>query len=71
MSWYPDTTPLVCIVVEGAVDAFCGRPRHRNPYCPTYARDYWLAWDFGWQDARALLEVRGAQEAARWLREAA
>jgi ribosome modulation factor len=71
VSWSADTTPLVCIVIEGAVDAFCGRPRDRNPYCPEYARDYWLAWDFGWQDATELLKARGREEAARWLGEAA
>jgi ribosome modulation factor len=70
MIWSPDTTPLVCIVIEGAVDRFCGRPRDRNPYAPVHARDYWLAWDFGWQDADHLLEERGAEEARRWLREA-
>ena len=71
MNWSPDTTPLICIVTEGCVDAFCGRPLARNPYCPESATDYWLAWDFGWHEARHLLEIRGREEAARWLREAA
>jgi ribosome modulation factor len=71
MSWAPETCPLICIVIEGAVDRFCGRPRERNPYCRTYARDYWLAWDFGWGDAGSLLEERGEHEARRWLGAAA
>jgi hypothetical protein len=71
VSWSPDSTPLVCIVIEGAVDAFCGRPRERNPYCPENATDYFLAWEFGWVDASALLAERGRDEAARWLQEAA
>jgi hypothetical protein len=69
MSWSPDSTPLVCIVVEGAVDRFCGGPRDQNPYSPTYAEDYWLAWDFGWQDSDHLLDERGTEEAQRWLKE--
>jgi hypothetical protein len=56
---------------RGRVDRFCGRPRDQNPYCPTYARDYWLAWDFGWQDGDHLLDERGAEEARRWLGEKA
>jgi ribosome modulation factor len=71
MTGAPEVCPLVCIVIEGAVDRFCGRPRDRNPYAPVDARNYWLAWDFGWLDAGALLEERGQQEAQRWLREAA
>jgi hypothetical protein len=62
---------LIPIAVEGAVDCFCGRPRDRNPYNPTYARDYFEAWSWGYDDAEFLLETRGRQEAARWLAEAA
>jgi hypothetical protein len=62
---------LFPIVVEGAVDRFCGRPRSRNPYSPVSAGDYFYAWLWGWDDADALLELRGRAEAARWLREAA
>jgi hypothetical protein len=61
---------LRCIVVEGAVDNFCGRPYDQNPYCRENAGDYWDAWNFGWVDADYLLKERGAEEAARWLREA-
>lgn len=59
------------IALEGAVDAFCGRPRERNPYCFEHARWYWKAWDLGWAEATYLLDERGQAEAARWLREAA
>jgi hypothetical protein len=62
---------LRCIVVEGAVDRFCGRPYERNPYCRENARDYWDAWAFGWSDAGALLAERGQEEARRWLTERA
>ena len=30
MNWSPETTPLIRIVVEGAVDRFGGRPVHMN-----------------------------------------
>jgi hypothetical protein len=62
---------IVTIAVEGAVDRFCGRPRSANPYSRTYAREHFEAWDYGWDDANWLLEIRGAEEAARWLNEAA
>jgi hypothetical protein len=62
---------LFSIVVEGAVDRFCGRPRDRNPYSRRYAPHEFEAWSWGWDDADSLLEQRGQQEAARWLREAA
>jgi hypothetical protein len=29
------------------------------------------AWEYGWDEGRWLLEMRGHEEAARWLREAA
>lgn len=64
-------TPLRCIIVEGAVDRFCGRPYKRNPYSPTTAQEYWDAWNFGWVDADWLLGERAQSEAARWLREGA
>lgn len=63
--------PLAGIAVEGAVDRFCGRPQDQNPYCPETARECYGAWQLGWLDADYLLEIRGAEEAARWLREAA
>lgn len=59
------------IIVEGAVDRFCGRPPDRNPYCEQNAQEAWGAWAFGWQEADWYLDVRGQEEAARWLREAA
>jgi hypothetical protein len=57
------------IAIEGAVDRFCGRPLGQNPYAP--GCDAWEWWRFGWLDADQLLEERGAEEAARWLNEAA
>jgi hypothetical protein len=62
---------LLLIVVEGAVDRFCGRPRTANPYSFESARDGFEGWLLGWDEADLLLEMRGAEEAARWLREAA
>ena len=57
------------IVTEGAVDRFCGRPEHANPYAPEL--DAYEAWQYGWAEADWLLQIRGQEEAARWLREAA
>jgi hypothetical protein len=62
---------LVSIAIEGAVDRFVGRPRQANPYSYTHAREWYEAWLLGWDDASWLLEVRGQEEAARWLRQAA
>jgi hypothetical protein len=62
---------LVYVALEAAVDAFCGRPREANPYSREYARDDYEMWDLAWVEARELLELRGEEEAARWLREAA
>ncbi len=59
------------IVVEGAVDRFCGRPRDRNPYCRENAEQAWHSWDFGWTEADWYLDIRGQEEARRWLGEAA
>lgn len=67
-----DTTiilPLICI--EGAVDMILGRPRSQNPYCRDHAADCWENWSFGWDEASELLEMRGREEASRWLHEAA
>jgi hypothetical protein len=61
------TAELVPIAVEGAVDYFCGRPRNQNPYDRTCAREWFEAWAIGWDDAAHLLEVRGKEEARRWL----
>jgi hypothetical protein len=60
---------LWAIVIEGAVDRFVGRPREHNPYGGGY--DSREAWAFGWDEADWLLDVRGQQEARRWLEEAA
>ena len=62
---------LLGIAVEGAVDRFCGRPRHANPYSLEYALDAFHAWDLGWGDAEYLLDTRGQEEARRWLEDAA
>ena len=59
------------IIVEGAVDRFVGRPRDANPYSEDYAEQAWHSWDFGWQTGGWYLDVRGQEEAARWLRDAA
>ena len=60
---------LWAIVVEGAVDRFCGRPREQNPYRPGYESGD--AWEYGWDEAGDLLELRGQEEARRWLEAAA
>lgn len=62
---------LVGIVVEGATDRFCGRPRAMNPYCATHAAGWCHAWLWGWDDADWLLRIRGQEEARRWLEQAA
>jgi hypothetical protein len=62
---------LFPVVVEGAIDYFCGRPREKNPYSPTYASNEREAWFWGWDDAEYLLAVRGEEEATRWLADAA
>jgi hypothetical protein len=69
--WPTLSLELWQIAIEGAVDRFCGRPRIRNPYAPRHAADAHEAWDLGWADADYLLEIRGRQQAARWLREPA
>ncbi len=60
--------PLWAIVVEGAVDRICGRPREQNPYRLGYESGD--AWEYGWGEASDLLELRGQEEARRWLEEA-
>jgi len=62
---------LAGILVEGAVDAFCGRPKHANPYCEQTVMEASYAWAWGHDEATLQLEIRGREEAARWLREAA
>jgi hypothetical protein len=62
---------LVGIAVEGAFHRFCGRPRHACPYSLEYALDAFHAWDLGSGDADYLLDIRGEQEARRWLEDAA
>jgi hypothetical protein len=59
------------ILVEGAVDCVLGRPRNANPYPLDAARSHHVWWIKAWDEARDLLDVRGAEEASRWLREAA
>ncbi len=59
---------LWCVVVEGAVDRFLGRPRDQNPYC---GQDSGEAWLYGWDEAEWLLDIRGMNEVRRWLRDAA
>jgi hypothetical protein len=59
------------VVVEGAVDRFCGRPLVANPYSLEFAAEAHAGWVFGWREADYLLEIRAQEEAARWLREEA
>jgi hypothetical protein len=59
------------IVVEGAVDRFCGRPLDANPYVRPNAPTPWRLWREGWIEADLLLEKRGREEARRWLGDAA
>jgi hypothetical protein len=59
------------IAIEGAVDRFCGRPPDQNPYSRQYAALEWEAWRWGWRCGGGLLEMRGQEEAARWLQEVA
>ncbi len=68
---YAEPPPYTRTAIEGAVDAILGRPREHNPYSTTHAREYASAWELGWTEARELLEMRGAEEIARWLGEAA
>ena len=56
------------VVCEGAIDRFLGRPRDENPYCG--GQDSAEAWEYGWDEAEWLLEIRGMDEVRRWLREA-
>lgn len=67
-AWHEDA---LGVIVEGAVDRFCGRPEWANPYSREYASGAWHAWQLAWREAHVLLEMRGAEEASRWLREAA
>ena len=60
---------LADVLVEGATDHYCGRPRAQNPYDPVGARDAHHAWLWGWDDAKEQLELRGIAETTRWLRE--
>lgn len=62
---------VVYIALQGAVDRFVGRPRSQNPYSPESARHGWEAWLLGWDHADWVVDVRGQDEAARWLRETA
>ncbi len=66
-SWFG----LAPVLMEGGVDAFCGRPREANPYCPETAADACCVWSWGWDEATEQLALRGKEEAARWLRETA
>jgi hypothetical protein len=59
------------VIVEGACDRFFGRPVEANPYHPLYAMDAYAAWSVAWTEADWLIDIRGQEEASRWLREAA
>jgi hypothetical protein len=59
------------IIVEGACDRFFGRPREANPHSEDYAEQPWNSWLFGWQNADWFIDMRGQEEARRWLEEAA
>lgn len=59
------------ILVEGAVDAFCGRPRTENPYSATTEFEAHFVWAWGHDEATLQLDRCGRDAAARWLREAA
>lgn len=61
---------LADVLVEGATDHYCGRPRNENPYDPVGAADAFAAWLWGWDEAKEQLELRGRAETARWLTEA-
>ena len=54
---------------ERGAERFCCRRRDRNPHGRGCARDYYEAWQLGWDDADSLLERRGGEQAARWLRD--
>lgn len=62
---------LVGVVVEGVTDRFCGRPRDRNPYDPGAAMDAYVAWEWGWDEGNFQLDIRGQEEARRWLKDVA
>ncbi len=59
------------VVVEGAVDRFLGRPLLENPYNLEVAPEFHAAWAIAWREADEQLEIRGQQEATRWLSQAA
>jgi len=67
-AWAHDYLGVIC---EGCVDRFCGRPLEANPYHPVYATEAHATWQLAWKEAEALLDMRGQEEASRWLREAA
>jgi hypothetical protein len=69
VTFAPGQLDVFYIGLEGAIDCVCGRPRNRNPYSYEYARWEWEAWDLGWDETRHLLELRGQEEARRWLQE--
>jgi hypothetical protein len=60
---------LWSVVVEGAADRWCGRPQSQNPYAG--GLDAYEAWDWGWQEADWIFDIRATDEVRRWLREAA
>lgn len=62
---------LLPVACEGCADAIFGRPRDRNPYHPLAAMDAYAAWEWGFDEGAHLLQTRGREEAARWLREVA
>ena len=45
----------------------CGRPISRNPYCLENAAEAHAAWTMGWREFDWYFQIRGQDEAARWL----
>jgi ribosome modulation factor len=59
---------LIAYAVRGSFDCFIGKPFHHCPHATPAERE---AWQYGWRATRHLLDEYGAQEATRWLDEAA
>jgi len=62
---------MLGVICEACVDRFAGRPYDANPYCTDNAPEAHAAWAIAWREAGDLLDMRGQEEASRWLREAA
>lgn len=63
----PAAVAYSSVAIEGAVDRFCGRPFSQNPYSRTDAAEAFEARGWGWEEADYYLELRGQEEAQRWL----